>query len=171
MYGANVHPAALAPDELLRECDVRRVRRSGPGGQRRNKVETAVVLRHRSTGIEAEANERRRQAENQRIALFRLRINLALNVRCAVDPESPQSRLWQTRCRNGRIAVSPRHADFPSILAEALDVICSENVDLRAAADRLGCTSSQLTKLFRSEPRALTHLNTLRVERGLRRLK
>src|SRR5262249_27924451 len=40
------HPAARAPDALLAECEVRRTRRSGPGGQNRNKVETAVVLRH-----------------------------------------------------------------------------------------------------------------------------
>ena len=37
-----IHPAALPFDALLKECEVRRLRRSGPGGQHRNKVETAV---------------------------------------------------------------------------------------------------------------------------------
>ena len=52
------HPSALESEILLRGCTERRVRRSGPGGQHRNKVETGVVLRHESTGVEAEASER-----------------------------------------------------------------------------------------------------------------
>ena len=58
------HPAALSPEELLHQCRARRTRRSGPGGQHRNKVETAGVLTHAPTGVQAEANERRSQAEN-----------------------------------------------------------------------------------------------------------
>lgn len=57
------HPAAIDPDELLRQCDEKRIRRGGPGGQHRNKVETAVVLHHRPTGMTAEASERRSLAE------------------------------------------------------------------------------------------------------------
>ena len=48
------HPASLDDDRLLAECDQSFLRRSGPGGQNRNKVETAVVLRHRPTGLIAE---------------------------------------------------------------------------------------------------------------------
>ena len=79
---ANVcHPSALEPQSLLRDCSERRTRRSGPGGQHRNKVETAVVLRHEPTGIDAEGNERRSQAENRQVALFRLRVRLAVEFR------------------------------------------------------------------------------------------
>ena len=45
-----IHPAALDPDVLAGECEFRATRRSGPGGQNRNKVETAVILTHRPTG-------------------------------------------------------------------------------------------------------------------------
>ena len=69
-----VHPACLPIDELLAQCDVRHERRSGPGGQHRNKVATAVVLTHRPTGVRAEANERRSQAENHAEAVRRLRL-------------------------------------------------------------------------------------------------
>ena len=81
MAEGTLHPAALPPDELLAQCDVQFVRRSGPGGQHRNKVSTGVVLVHRPTGIKAEANERRSQAENRTAACLRLRVNLALEVR------------------------------------------------------------------------------------------
>ena len=62
---ADDHPAATRAEQLLAECEVRRLRRSGPGGQHRNKVETAVALRHLPTGVQAEANERRSQAQNR----------------------------------------------------------------------------------------------------------
>lgn len=66
-----MHPACLPAAELLAAHDETRTRRSGPGGQHRNKVETAVVLLHQPTGIKAEASERRSKAENRRVALRR----------------------------------------------------------------------------------------------------
>src|SRR3954447_22776780 len=117
------HPASRSPEVLARECETRFPRRSGPGGQNRNKVETAVVLRHRPTGLVAEANERRSQSENRREALRRLRLALVLLVRRPVDPMEPPSPLWRSRCRGGRIALNPDHEDVPAMLAEALDVL------------------------------------------------
>jgi hypothetical protein len=165
------HPAALDGQRLLAECHVRRLRRSGPGGQHRNKVETAVALLHRSTGVKAEANERRSQAENRSSALFRLRVNLALQVRCGRDGQSVPSPLWQSRTRGGRIGISASHDDFPALLAEALDVLAAAAADVKRAAAALGCTASQLLKLLEKEPRALGLVNQWREQRGLHPLK
>jgi hypothetical protein len=158
------HPAALDPDALLADCDVAFARRSGPGGQNRNKVETAAVLTHRPTGLTAEANERRSQGENRRRALFRLRLNLALAVRHDWTGPSP---LWRTRLRGGRVVVSPEHDDFPALVAEALDAIAARAGDLKAAAEALGCSTSQLVKLLKDEPRALGPINERRKAEGL----
>jgi RF-1 domain len=164
------HPAALDPDQLAAQCDIRRTRRSGPGGQNRNKVETAVVLVHRPSGIEAEASERRSQAENLRNALFRLRLKLALKIRRPVEADESPSLLWRSRCRGGRIVVSAEHDDFPAILAEALDVLAAHALDLKPSSAALGCTSSQLLKLLRAEPRALLLVNDRRRSAGLHAL-
>jgi RF-1 domain len=155
---------------LLAECEMTFLRRSGPGGQNRNKVETAVVLRHRPSGLVAEANERRSQSENRREALRRLRFALALEVRRPVDPLEPPSELWRSRCRGGRIALNPEHDDVPPLLAEALDVLEGRDLDPKAAADVLGCSSSQLVKLLKLEPKALAKVNRRRLARGLRTL-
>ncbi len=171
MSQSSIHPAAMLPQRLLSECQVRRVRRSGPGGQHRNKVETGVVLRHRPTGVTAEACERRSQAENRTVALFRLRLNLALEVRRPCEATYSPSPLWQSRCRGGRIGVSPSHDDFPVILAEALDTIAEADADVKAAAAVLGCTSSQLTRLLKKEPRAMALVNQWRQADGLRPLQ
>jgi hypothetical protein len=163
------HPAALEPQDLLVDCDVRFLRRSGPGGQNRNKVETAVILRHRPTGLSAEASERRSQAENRRVALFRLRVLLALERR--TRPEGVPTTLWHTRFAGRRLSINPDHDDFPAVLAEALDVIAAHADDVRPAAAALGCTPSQLVKLLKQEPRALARVNASRLDRGLHALR
>ncbi|MCA9771264.1 MAG: peptide chain release factor-like protein [Myxococcales bacterium] len=66
---------------LREECDVEFTRASGPGGQHRNRSETAVRLRHRPTGLVAQASERRSQYQNLRAALERLEEMLAARLR------------------------------------------------------------------------------------------
>lgn len=166
-----IHPASFSDEQLLKECSERRTRRSGPGGQHRNKVETAVVLTHGPTGVEAEANERRSQSENRREALFRLRIRLALAIRTQRPPELHPSELWKSRCHNGRISINPKHEDFPAIIAEAIDTLVANDFEVPNTSATLGCTGSQLVKLLKDEPKAFELLNHERVLRGLSRIK
>lgn len=71
----------LNDERLLRQCQVDYRRDSGPGGQKRNKIESAVRLTHRPTAIVANAAEDRSQHRNKAIALKRLRKLIAYNVR------------------------------------------------------------------------------------------
>ena len=52
-------------------------RAPGPGGQRKNRKETAVRLTHPPSGITVVASERRSQAQNREIAFERLIKKLA----------------------------------------------------------------------------------------------
>lgn len=167
----NVHPAELDPDQLLAACTVRRQRRSGPGGQHRNKVETGIVLVYPPTGTRAEATERRSQHANRQVAVARLRVNLAIEVRQQRSPEDVPSARWADRLNARRLAVSRDHPDFPGLLAEALDVVFECGHDLRAAAARLQLTPSQLVRFLKLDPRALEQVNRHRQARNLHRLK
>lgn len=62
---------------LERDCDVEFTRAGGPGGQHRNKVETAVRLTHRPTGVVVLVSEHRSQSRNRDLALQRLAEKLA----------------------------------------------------------------------------------------------
>ena len=63
-------PAPLA--RLLADCDVTPFKSSGPGGQKKNKTESSVRVRHRPTGITRIATESRSQSRNRTLALERV---------------------------------------------------------------------------------------------------
>lgn len=163
-----MHPSQLSESELLKVCSLRNERRSGPGGQHRNKVETAVVVTHEPTGIQGDASESRDRIRNQKQAVFRLRLNLALGHR---DNWTTPSALWMSRLRDKKINVSSTHADFPALLAESLDALDALQQNIPETAASLGTTTSQLVKLFQKHPPALLQINRHRESLGLRKLK
>lgn len=166
-----MHPAELPIPQLLKECAVVHTRRSGPGGQHRNKVETAVVLTHRPSGLKAEASERRSQAENLEVATGRMRRTLAVSVRTYRPTENVPSELWKSRLRGTKLQISSDHVDFPAVLAESLDLLAQADWNVPELAPTLGTTLSQLVKFWKKEPAALMRINAERSRRGFGRLE
>jgi len=160
MTSASTNPstgwrAILALDDaaLLAQCEVDRFRASGPGGQKRNKTDSAVRLRHRPTGLEATAVESRSQHENRARALKRLRLTVALAAREPVDLEryTPGEPL-RGRLRASRIEVSTGHADYPLIVAEVFDVLEAAGWRLSEAAAALGLSTAALGRFLEGDP-------------------
>jgi hypothetical protein len=163
------HPSCVDEASLLAQCTVRHGRRGGPGGQHRNKVQTAVCLVHDSTGISAEASERRSQLENRRVAIDRLRLALAIGYRQSELATAP-SEGWHQRCSHGRLNVSAEHENYACLLAELLDQLQSHDYCLQSCAEFFGVSQAQLVKFLRKHSPALTHVNAARAERGMHKL-
>ncbi|MEM9065355.1 MAG: peptide chain release factor-like protein [Planctomycetota bacterium] len=165
------HPAQLDPERLLKDVSLARGRSGGPGGQHRNKVSTHVELTHEPTGISASAGERREGEVNRKVALRRLRLALAIEYRMPVPAGDARSSLWRERCRDRKILCATKHADYPAMLAEALDFIHDAGFDVKKAAVRLDTSMSQLVKLIKEDKHAWAKLNTDREARGMSALK
>ncbi|HUB06764.1 MAG TPA: peptide chain release factor-like protein [Myxococcales bacterium] len=97
---------ALSDAALLAECQVDVFVGTGPGGQHRNKTESAVRLHHPRTGTVVTATERRSQLQNRGAALERLRERLE---QLAREPK-PRRATRPTRGSQERRLEAKRHA-------------------------------------------------------------
>jgi len=166
----------VSPDaRLLAECDVDRFRASGPGGQKRNKTESAVRLRHRPTGLITIGTESRSQHENRARALARLRVHIALDLREAVDlagytAPAPLAKLLE-RGAAGVGERTRRSVEYLAGVAALLDVLEAADCSVRDAARALGSSTGALSRLLLADERVARKVNELRAARGMRPLR
>ena len=96
-------------EDLLRECEVETFRSSGPGGQHVNKTESAVRLKHVSSGIVVSSQQERSQHRNKVLCLQKLRKKVALlnhrpkkRVPTRI-PRSAKNRTLEEKARHSQI--------------------------------------------------------------------
>jgi protein subunit release factor B len=108
--------------DLIEDCEVTPYKSSGPGGQKKNKTESSVRVKHLPTGIVRIATESRSQSANKLRALERIRDALAarahkpkLRVSTRPTPGSQERRLAEkvqrSLTKKHRGAVHPQDSD------------------------------------------------------------
>ena len=121
-------------------------RGSGNGGQKRNKTSTAVRVVLPEYGVEASDCTERSQPRNRAAALRKLRMNLALKVRCVPLPP-PRSRVALTA------------PEYPVYAARLLDNLADCGGDYRKAAEKWGVSPTSLLKSVERDPVLYKWLN------------
>ena len=103
------------PEILQKQVVIETYRSKGPGGQRKNKTETAVRLKHLPSGITVVATEQRTQSQNLKQAFERLRMRLLkLNrprkrrIPTQVSQAAVRRRIETKRTRSGKKALRKR---------------------------------------------------------------
>jgi hypothetical protein len=163
---------ATLPDEaLLADCEVHTYRASGPGGQNRNKVESAVRIVHRPTGITVVATESRSQHENRTSALRRLRKALALRVRGPILDAGVPPAVTAALDKSGRLRLGQRDGRYLPAAAAVLDVLQAHHGTIAEAATQLGLSTGGLSSFLTADDELMTEANRIRAAFSLSPLR
>jgi len=162
-------------DALIAQSEVDRYRASGPGGQHRNKTESAVRLRHKPSGVTAIGEDSRSQAENKLHAVRRLRGAIALGVRepVALEGYAPSPRLAALVAGGtARLGAKTRQTGaYWAAIAELLDLLVAGELEIAGTAQRLGITTGAMSKLLLHDDQVARTVNDLRRAHHLRPLR
>ncbi len=159
------HPAVIDADELLKRCELRTQRRSGPGGQHRNKTSSGVFLTASDWGIVAEATERRSQAQNRVVALNRLRFRLAVELRSVSvldEPVTAAEQELRDRYSGSRLKLNDENAMKPGVLSLVLNDIHAAGGQPSLVSKAWRSSTSSIVGFLSSHPPAFTYTNEIR---------
>lgn len=165
----------VGDDALIAQCEVDRYRASGPGGQHRNKTESAVRLRHKLSGVSAIGEDSRSQSENKLHAVRRLRGAIALELRepVSLEPYAPSRRL-ASFVAGGTAPLGAKTrltGEYWAGIGELLDLLVAGGLEIAATAQRLGITTGALSKLLLHDEQVARVVNDLRRSKGMRPLR
>lgn len=158
-------------DALIAQCEVDRYRASGPGGQHRNKTESAIRLRHKLTGISAIGEDSRSQSENKLHAVRRLRAALALQVREPVTGVSTRLASFVAAGTAPLGAKTKLTGEYWAAVGELLDLLVANQLEIGTTAQQLGITTGALSKLLLHDEHVGRAVNDLRRAKGMRPLR
>ncbi len=144
--------------ELGKLCRADTYRGTGPGGQKRNKTESAVRVTHLESGLAAFADATRSQHTNKEHALQKLRLQLAVRLR-------QEPKAWEGE------RPSLRNKRYALWLGVVFDALQATDFKISDAAVFLGLSTSRLVKDLARDPFACQQVNQERQSRQLSPLR
>ena len=160
---------SMDDDELSRCCEFEFFKGSGPGGQHRNKVSSAVRVKLAAFGISAADCSERTQHRNRANALAKLRHTMAIEIRQPVSLPDDDGKTGDAGGIGSDIPFecsirNPRYYLFIAILLDRLE---AAGFDQRKAAEMYGVSPSALIRKISADPSLWTHCLRRRNQLGL----
>lgn len=168
----------LDDQALLAQCEIHIYKASGPGGQHRNKVSSAIRLHHKPSGITATANDSRSQHDNKKLAIKRMRMNLAVRLRgdycfgsqqipavlreCIFVPKKSNSQAGH------KLELGRKDFRFWTVAAILLDMLTSAGGQLSQVTAELGISTGNLTKFFKIDRHLIEAVQNIRKKFNLK---
>ncbi len=149
----------LTDDELIKRCIIDFYKASGPGGQKKNKTESAVRLTLRDSTITASASEERQQSVNRSRAISRLRMQIAYEMR-------QPAKVWE-----GQWDMNLKNPKYPLFAACLLDHLVKHSWKVSEAATNLSVSTSKLIKILAKNDTLWQLVNQSRIKAGHKPLK
>ncbi len=126
----------MSDDELIQTCEFSTYKATGRGGQKKNKSSSAVRIIHKQTQITVTASKSRCQHTNRKIALKKLRYNIAFTLRASETPELTNMEM------------SPNNKRFYLWVAFIFDLLYRHHFAVSNCAKELNISTSRLIKLL-----------------------
>jgi hypothetical protein len=149
----------LPDTELLKLCEISAYKGSGPGGQHKNKTNSGVTLKltiNKSCKMESYSCDDRSSHVNKLLALKKLRLKIALQIREESSTEIP----FTFPGSNGKI--SQDNNLYPQFIADVLDRINFSKGDLNEAAKIWNLSKSALNKIILQDKKVLEAFQKIR---------
>ncbi|QSH41449.1 peptide chain release factor-like protein [Lentisphaerota bacterium ZTH] len=144
---------------LLKECRLDFFKATGKGGQKRNKSSSAVRIIHIPTGIAVTDCSERSQHRNRQVALKKLRVKIAVELRL------------ENSCPPPRMDISPKHQDYPLWIAYILDILSKNGYKVKESATELQLNTAKFVKLLARDPYLWQLINSRRMAMELPPIK
>jgi RF-1 domain len=145
-------------DKMICNCRFEPFKASGTGGQKRNKTSSAVRLTHLPTAIVVTDCSGRSQHKNRHSAIKKLRMQLALELRC--KPVVPE-----------QLDISLKNPAYAVFVAQIIDIFYSFDYELKKTAEFICISSSKLVKIIQRDPQLWQYINQCRQAKELPLLK
>ena len=145
--------------EFLKYCLIDFYKARGPGGQKKNKTESAVRLTLKESQISATAAEDRQQSVNRTKAVKRLKLQIAFEER--LPPEQ-----W-----SGQLDMNPSNKNYPLFCAILIDHCVEQNWQISSVATHYGLSTGKLIKILATSDTLWQEVNRQRAKLGHKPLK
>ena len=149
----------MTDEELLKLCKTDHFIATGKGGQKRNKTSSAVRLSLNDSTISVTASEDRQQSVNKKLAIRKLRLSIAMELR-------QEAQAWQ-----GQLDMNAKNPQYPLFIGCLTDYLFESNWQVSEVAKSFDISTGKLIKIISKDDSFWQFVNKERQGNGYKPLK